>query len=183
MLCQDSIKARLGGVGLPPTIEQADEGVAHLSDQISMETDLGNLIGMGHAGVGALPVGAVGDGGVHEAFDLSHVGCGAVDFLKIQRIGVLREKSGQLGLWHTEHQISDGVGDTVSTTPADRLTRRGAHPDHAFLSPLLSDAVGGVNVRCPVATPLIQVLPGGGLNGEASHGISASVVRILRCRS
>ena len=73
VLCQDSIKTGLGGVGLPPTIEQADEVVTDLSDQIAMESDLCHVVGVGHHGVGALPVGAVGDGGVHESFDLTHV--------------------------------------------------------------------------------------------------------------
>jgi len=95
VLCQDGIQARLGGVGLMPTIKQADEIVTDLSDQVAMESDLGNLISMGHAGVGAAPVLAVGDGSVHLGFDLSHVRCCAVDFLKIQEMGALCHKSGQ----------------------------------------------------------------------------------------
>jgi len=65
----------------------------------------------------------------------------------------------------TEHQISDGVGVGIGATPADRFTSRGAHPDHAFLSPCLADTVGGVDIRCPVATPLVKFCPGAGLNG------------------
>ena len=38
----------------------------------------------------------------------------------------------------TEHQISDGVGVGIGATPADGFTSRGAHPDHAFLSPQLT---------------------------------------------
>ena len=73
VLGQDGIKTGLGGVGLPPTIEQADEVVPDLSDQIAMESDLCHVVGVGHAGVGAAPVLAVGDGGVHLGFDLTHV--------------------------------------------------------------------------------------------------------------
>ena len=73
VLGQDSIQAGFGGVGLPPSIEQANEVVPDLSDQVTMQANLCHVVGMGHAGVGALPVGAVGDGSVHEAFDLSHV--------------------------------------------------------------------------------------------------------------
>ena len=73
VLFQDGIQARLGSVALPPTIEQADEVVPDLSDQIAMESDLCHVVGVGHAGIGAAPVLAVGDGGVHESFDLTHV--------------------------------------------------------------------------------------------------------------
>ena len=73
VLCQDGIQTGLGSVGLPPTIEQADEIVTDLSDQIAMESDLCHVIGVGHAGIGAAPVLAVGDGGVHLGFDLTHV--------------------------------------------------------------------------------------------------------------
>ena len=63
-------------------------------------------------------------------------------------------------------QISDGVGVGIGATPADGVTVRGAHPDHAFLAPCLAQAVGVVDIGCPIAAPLIDGLPGGGLNGE-----------------
>ena len=65
-----------------------------------------------------------------------------------------------------EHQISDGVGVGIGATPADGFTRGRAHPDHALLTPCLAQAVGVVDVGCPIAAPLIEGLPGGGLNGE-----------------
>ena len=77
-----------------------------------------------------------------------------------------------------EHQISDGVGVGIGTTPADGFASGGAHPDHAGLAPCLAQAVGVVDVGSPVATPLIEGLPGGGLNGEG-HRLFA-VERILQ---
>jgi len=63
-----------------------------------------------------------------------------------------------------EHQISDGVGVLISATPADRFTRGRAHPDHAGLSPELSEAEGVVHVGRPVATVRIELAPCCGLN-------------------
>jgi len=65
-----------------------------------------------------------------------------------------------------EHQISDGVGVRISTTPADGFSLLRAHPDHTGFTPELSDAVGVVDRLCPPAPVLIEVVPVGGLNGE-----------------
>ena len=59
----------------------------------------------------------------------------------------------------TEHQISDGIGVSIGPTPADGFTRGRAHPDHAFLAPCLSDAVGVVHVGRPVATVSVKGAP------------------------
>ena len=67
-------------------------------------------------------------------------------------------------------QISNGVGVSIGTTPADRCALSGDHPDHALLSPLLSDAVGVVNVGRPIATVGIEGSPGDRLNGEGHCG-------------
>ena len=64
----------------------------------------------------------------------------------------------------TEHQISDGVGVGIGATPADGFTRGRAHPDHAFLSPQLTDPESVVHVGCPVAPVRIELAPGAGLN-------------------
>ena len=106
---------------------------------------------------------------------LRMLGCCAVDFLKIQRIGVLCQKSGQLGFWHTEHQISDGVSVGIGATPADRFTR-GQTPDHAGLSPHLPDpirSVDGGGILCP---PLIKLAPGGGLDCKHGFGVVGDIV-------
>ncbi|NBW94933.1 MAG: hypothetical protein EBR20_11395 [Bacteroidetes bacterium] len=58
----------------------------------------------------------------------------------------------------------------MGTAPADRGTFIGAHPDHAGLTPKLSDAVGVVDRLCPPASVLIELGPVGGLNGEGHLG-------------
>jgi len=75
-------------------------------------------------------------------------------------------------LTHPEHQVGNGVGVGIGTAPADRGTFIGAHPDHAGLTPELSDAVGVVDRLCPPATVLIELGPVGGLNGEGHRGSS-----------
>ena len=64
----------------------------------------------------------------------------------------------------TEHQISNGVGVSIGPTPADGFTSRGAHPDHAFLSPQFGDPESVVHVGRPVATVRIELAPCGGLD-------------------
>ena len=64
----------------------------------------------------------------------------------------------------TEHQISDGVGVSIRATPADGFTSRGAHPDHAFLSPQFGDPESVVHVLCPIAPVRIELAPCGGLD-------------------
>jgi len=64
----------------------------------------------------------------------------------------------------TEHQISDGVGVGIGTTPADGFTSRGAHPDHALLSPQFADPESVVHIGRPGAPVRIELTPGAGLN-------------------
>jgi hypothetical protein len=66
----------------------------------------------------------------------------------------------------TEHQISDGVGDLSAAAPANGIAAGRHHPDHALLTPDLSDRVGVVHIGCPLATVRIEGSPGGGLNCE-----------------
>ena len=67
---------------------------------------------------------------------------------------------------HTEHQISDGVGDLGCSAPFHGGTVYGAHPDHAGFAKLLGETVGMAHVGCPLATPLIELSPSGRLNGD-----------------
>jgi len=66
----------------------------------------------------------------------------------------------------TEHQISDGVGDLSAAAPANGIAAGRHHPDHALLTPDLSDRVSVVHIGCPLATVRIEGSPGGGLNCE-----------------
>ena len=59
----------------------------------------------------------------------------------------------------TEHQISDGVGVSIGTTPADGFTRGRAHPDHAFLAPQFGDPESVVHIGRPVASVRIELSP------------------------
>jgi len=64
----------------------------------------------------------------------------------------------------TEHQISDGVGVSIGATPADGVTVRRAHPDHALLTPCLADLKSVVHIGRPVAPVRIELAPCCGLN-------------------
>lgn len=66
-----------------------------------------------------------------------------------------------------EHQISNGIGDLCSTTPADGVASGGNVPDHAGFAPDLGDLVSVLHVLCPHAAPLIEGAPGGGLDSDA----------------
>ena len=63
-----------------------------------------------------------------------------------------------------KHQISDGVGVGIGATPADGFAVRGAHPDHALLSPQFADPESVVHIGRPVTPVRIELSPGAGLN-------------------
>jgi len=71
-LTHDGVQPGFGGDGLPPTIVKGDALIRDLSDQVTMEADLCDVAVHGDAGVLQRPVTTLGDGGVHEAFDLAH---------------------------------------------------------------------------------------------------------------
>jgi len=64
----------------------------------------------------------------------------------------------------TEHQISDGVGVLITAAPFHGFSLFGAHPNHALLAPEFADLECLAHVARPYAPPLIEGLPGGGLN-------------------
>ena len=73
-----------------------------------------------------------------------------------------------------KHQISDGVGVRISPTPADGFTIGGAHPDHALLTPELTDPKSVAHVGCPLTPVGIELAPCYGLNCD---GVGHLVLR------
>ena len=87
---ENSIQARLGGVGLPTAIKQADETITNLSNQIAVKkyTRDGIALLKLYTSVGRLPIATVSDGGIHLGFDLTH-GLGLIDLLSMPPLGVV----------------------------------------------------------------------------------------------
>ena len=116
-----------------------------------------------HHGVVLLSVGCH-DGGevrcfVHETI----IGTGWVDSRAMVDSSAIDPK----------HQMSDGVGVAVSATPGDRFTCRGAHPNHAGLTPQLTDPESVVHIGRPVAPVRIELTPCGGLHCDGvAHVVS-----------
>ena len=76
MLGKNSIQARLGGDGLPTTIKQLDEVVTHRGDMIAVQVNKRHVATGDNLSIARFKVVAFGDGGIHEAFDLTHCrGC------------------------------------------------------------------------------------------------------------
>jgi len=98
------------------------------------------------------------------------LGVVAVDGVAHRSFVVESIVAGQGSATDPEHQVGNGVGVAVSATPADGGAFIGTHPDHAGLTPLLTQAVSVVDVRCPVAPIGIEGCPGGGLNSVGHRG-------------
>jgi hypothetical protein len=81
---ENSIQARLGGVGLPTAIKQADETITNLGNLVTVKKYTGDVIALLklYPSVGRLPIATVSDGGIHLGFDLTH-GLGLVDLLSM----------------------------------------------------------------------------------------------------
>lgn len=73
MLGENSIQARLGGVRLPSTIHENNEIIANFSDFVIMKKHMGDTINGGNHSVIEFEIFALGDSGVHLAFDLTHL--------------------------------------------------------------------------------------------------------------
>ena len=98
------------------------------------------------------------------------LGVVAVDRVAHRSVAVESIVAGRGSATDPKDQISDGVGVAIGAAPTDRGAFIGAHPDHAGLPPELPQAVGVVNVGCPVATVGIEGCPGSGLNGVGHLG-------------
>ena len=67
-------------------------------------------------------------------------------------------------LGNPKDEISNGVAVAISATPGNGFTVRGAHPDHALLTPELPDPESVVHIGCPVAPVRIELAPCRGLD-------------------
>ena len=106
MLSQNSIEARLSGVRLPTTVVKFDAIVINLSNQIAVETHIGNAVNCLNGSVCFGPILiVVADGNVHESFDLAHEVSCLVDF-------------------YTIHEMREGTTDAVPL-PQVSLTKEG----------------------------------------------------------
>ena len=72
VLSENSIQARLSGVGLPTTVEKFDAIVINLSNQIAMQIDIRNAVNIQHLSVIEFPIFAVRDSSIHETLNLTH---------------------------------------------------------------------------------------------------------------
>ena len=74
MLLENSIQAGLGGCRLISAIIKADETITNLGNFVAVEVYRGDAIALLilYAGVVHCPILAIGDGGVHLAFDFPH---------------------------------------------------------------------------------------------------------------
>ena len=73
-LAEDSIQARLGGIGLPTTIKDADVILTHVCNVVAVQIHF-RLVSVSiklYTSVGRLPVSVVADSGIHLGFDLTH---------------------------------------------------------------------------------------------------------------
>lgn len=102
MHTQDSIQARFGGVGLPTAIKQTDEVITHLGDTIAVKEYETHAVSIANHSVARLPIFLIGDGIIHQAFDLTHCrGC-LVDSVSMAAIGAkVNPPNDHQNLWVT----------------------------------------------------------------------------------
>ena len=99
MRAQKSVQARFGSVGLPTAIHENDKVFAHFSDLVVMQEHMGDTINSGDHSVIEFEIFALGDGGIHQGFDLTHLLC-LVDSVSIAAIGAkVNPPNHHLCLW------------------------------------------------------------------------------------
>lgn len=72
-LVDDSIQARLGSIGLPTTVENANEVITDFCNFVAMEMNSRDAIFGGDSGVRVAPILVALDGSIHESLDFTHV--------------------------------------------------------------------------------------------------------------
>jgi len=99
MNTQNRIQTRFGGDSLPTSIHQHDEVITNLGNLVAMQEHMGDAIMGRHHSVIELPILAIGDSIVHQAFDLSHC-LNCVDLGSMGQIGAkVNPPNHHLCLW------------------------------------------------------------------------------------
>ena len=73
VLLKNSIQAGLGGIRLPTAIKQSDEIITNLSNLVAVKSNNCHAIFVSDGSIAAAEVATVGDGIVHQGFDLTHL--------------------------------------------------------------------------------------------------------------
>ena len=73
VLLKNSIQAGLGGIRLPTAIKQSDEIITNLSNLVAVKSNNCHAIFVSDGSIAAAEVATVGDGSVHQGFDLTHL--------------------------------------------------------------------------------------------------------------
>jgi len=106
MLPKDSIETRFGGIGLPTTIKQSDKSITNLSNTIAVKKYRTDTINSDNFSVIKFPVTLLGDGSVHQTFDLSHGVNPSVMYIVWHGLGA---KSMPCGHLSDCHRITDNA--------------------------------------------------------------------------
>ena len=70
---KNSVQAGLGGIRLPTAIKQSDEIITNLSNLVAVKSNNCHAIFVSDGSIAAAEVATVGDGSIHQGFDLTHL--------------------------------------------------------------------------------------------------------------
>ena len=103
VLLKNSIETGFGGFRLKPTIIQTEETITNVGNLIPVKVNKTHTVDVHNFGIVALPINTMGDGSIHQTFDLTHGLLRLVDFLRIQDFGCPAHFMCHLVNWHTEN--------------------------------------------------------------------------------
>jgi hypothetical protein len=70
---KNSVQAGLGGIRLPTAIKQSDETITNLGNLVAVKEYICHAIFVSDGSIAAAEVATVGDGSVHQGFNLTHL--------------------------------------------------------------------------------------------------------------
>jgi hypothetical protein len=70
---KNSVQAGFGGIRLPTAIKQSDETITNLGNLVAVKSNNCHAIFVSDGSIAAAEVATVGDGSVHQGFDLTHL--------------------------------------------------------------------------------------------------------------